>query len=123
MEHVSVFKYLGIHLDSRLGFQSQFKLFKLKRLTNSFKVLMLKRIRPFINENTALIITKLMLLPYFDMGNMYFTSLTVIKDIDKLNKQPLEFYIGSSSIQMSIKLICIQKQICFLWIIRENISC
>ena len=40
VEHVSVFKYLGIHLDSRLGFQSQFKeTYKL----SSFKLLMLKR--------------------------------------------------------------------------------
>ena len=73
VEHVSVFKYLGIHLDSRLGFQSQCKeTYKL----SSFKLLMLKRICPFINEDTALIITKSMLLPYLDMGNMYFTSLT-----------------------------------------------
>ena len=36
---------------------------------------MLKRVRPFINEYTALTVLKTMMLPYLDMGNMFFTGL------------------------------------------------
>ena len=81
IEHVTVFKYLGIHLDTRLGYHSQYKeTYKL----SSYKLLMLKRIRPFINENASLTILKTMLLPYLDMGNMFFTGLPLI-DRDKLD--------------------------------------
>ena len=72
IEHVTVFKYLGIHLDTRLGFQTQYKeTYKL----SSYKLLMLKRVRPFIDEYTALTVLKTMMLPYLDMGNMFFTGL------------------------------------------------
>ena len=47
------------------------------------KLLMLKCIRPFVDEFTALTITKTMLLPYLDMGNMFFTALPA-KDMDQL---------------------------------------
>ena len=81
IEHVTVFKYLGIHLDTRLGYHSQYKeTYKL----SSYKLLMLKCIRPFINENAALTILKTMLLPYLDMGNMFLTGLP-LTDRDKLD--------------------------------------
>ena len=81
MEHVTVFKYLGIHLDTRLDYHSQYKeTYKL----SSYKLLMLKRIRPFINENAALTILKTMLLPYLEIGNMFLTGLP-LTDRDKLD--------------------------------------
>ena len=45
---------------------------------------MFKRIRPLETEFTALTIVKTMLLPYLDMGNLFFTSQTQ-KDLGKLD--------------------------------------
>ena len=81
VDHVTVFKYLGIQLDTHLGFQTQYKE---TYHQSSHKLLMLKRVRPFINESTALTIAKTMLLPYLDMGNMFFTAMPV-KNLDKLD--------------------------------------
>ena len=81
VEHVTVFKYLGIQLDTHLGFHTQFKE---TYNQSTYKLLMLKRIRPFINESAALTITKTMLLPYLDMGNMFFTAMPS-SNVDKLD--------------------------------------
>ena len=71
IESVNYYKYLGIHLDSKMAFNYQFKeTYKLA----SYKLLLLKRVRPVITEFTALTIVKSMLLPYLDMGNMFLSS-------------------------------------------------
>ena len=81
IEYVNVYKYLGIQLDSKLSFNNQFnETYKLA----SYKPLMLKRVRPVITEFTALTIVKSMLLPYLDMGNLFFSSQTQ-KDQSKLD--------------------------------------
>ena len=81
IEFVSTYKYLGIHLDSKMSFHHQFKqTYKLA----SYKLLLLKRIRPVINEFTALTIVKSMLLPYLDLGNLFLSSQT-LKDLGKLD--------------------------------------
>ena len=73
VEHVPVYKYLGIQLDHKLKFNCQFnETYKLA----SHKLLMLKRISNMITEYTALTIVKTMLLPYLDMGNIFMTSQT-----------------------------------------------
>ena len=81
IEYVNQYKYLGIQLDSKLSFNNQFnETYKLA----SYKLLMLKRVRPVITEFTALTIVKSMLLPYLDMGNLFFSSQTQ-KDQSKLD--------------------------------------
>ena len=70
LEYVNVYKYLGIQLDTKLTFNNQFN--ETYKLT-SYKLLMLKRVRSVITEFTALTIVKSMLLPYLDMGNLFFT--------------------------------------------------
>ena len=81
IEYVNVYKYLGIQLDPKLSFNNQFsETYKLA----SYKLLMLKRVRHVITEFTALTIVKSMLLPYLDMGNLFFSSQTK-KDQGKLD--------------------------------------
>ena len=81
VEFVNSYKYLSIHLDTKMSFQQQFKeTYKLA----SYKLFMLKRVRPVITEFTALTIVKSRLLPYLDMGNMFLSSQTQI-DLGKLD--------------------------------------
>ena len=81
IEYVNVYKYLGIQFDPKLTFNSQFnETYKLA----SYKLLLLKRVRPAITEFTALTIVKSMLLPYLDMGNIFLTSQNK-KDMSKLD--------------------------------------
>ena len=81
IEFVNVYKYLGIQLEPKLLFHSQFNdTYKLA----SYKLLLLRRVRPAITEFTALTIVKSMLLPYLDMGNFFFSSQTQ-KDQGKLD--------------------------------------
>ena len=81
IELINSYKYLGIHLDSKMSFHHQFK--ETYRLA-SYKLLLLKRVRPEITEFTALTIVKSMLLPYLDMGNMFLSSQTQ-NDLSKLD--------------------------------------
>ena len=81
IEFVNYYKYLGIHLDSKMAFNYQFReTYKLA----SYKLLLLKRVRPVITEFTALTIVKSMLLPYLDIGNMFLSS-QILKDLGKLD--------------------------------------
>ena len=64
-----------------MSFHCQFKeTYKLA----SYKLLLLKRVRPVITEYTALTIVKSMLLPYLDMGNLFLSSQTQ-NDLSKLD--------------------------------------
>ena len=72
IDTVAVFKYLGIQLDSKLSFNCQYnETYKLA----SYKLFLLRRIRNYITEFTALTVVKSMLLPYLDMGNLYFSAI------------------------------------------------
>ena len=81
IEPVPVYKYLGIQLDCKLTFNCQYnETYKLA----SYKLSLLRRVRCYITEVTALTIVKSMLLPYLDMGNLYFSLLSQ-KDLGKLD--------------------------------------
>ena len=75
VDHVPVYKYLGIQLDHNLKFNCQYnETYKLA----SHKLFMLRRLRSTVTEFTALTIVKTMLLPYLDMGNLYMSSQTAV---------------------------------------------
>ena len=81
IETVPVYKYLGIQLDCKLSFHCQYnETYKLA----SYKLLLLRRVRSYITEFTSLTIVKSMLLPYLDMGNLYFSTLSH-KELGKLD--------------------------------------
>ena len=81
IDTVTDFKYLGIQLDSKLTFNCQYnETYKLA----TYKLYVLRRIRTYITDFTAITVVKSMLLPYLDMGNLYFSSLPQ-RDTGKLD--------------------------------------
>ena len=81
IDKVPVYKYLGIQVDCKLAFNCQFnETYKLA----SYKLSLLRRIRSYITQYTALTVVESMLLPYLDMGNLYFSSL-IQSDTGKLD--------------------------------------
>ena len=59
-EYVSTYKYLGIYLDSILNFK---KHLNMTLVSARHKLFVLKKIRPFIDKETSLLIYKTMVLP------------------------------------------------------------
>ena len=71
LENVSTFKYLGVILDRELKFNSHAQnIYKLA----TYKINTLRRVRPYINEHTALMIYKMKILPYLDYGDIFYMS-------------------------------------------------
>lgn len=66
LEQVSVYKYLGVHIDSALNFKMHIK-GVIKNV--SHKVHMLGKIRPKLSEKAAIMVFKGMILPLFDNGD------------------------------------------------------
>ena len=79
---VPSFKYLGMTLDSTLNFSSHIaQVIK----TVCYKMTLLARLKKYLNNETALLIYKSMLLPYFDYADVIFCKANT-KDLDKLQK-------------------------------------
>ena len=72
LEQVEKYKYLGIILDSNMSYNSQFN--KTVSSLNG-KIWMLKHFRNFINEKTALIVMKAMILPYMDNSTIFLSGI------------------------------------------------
>ena len=63
LEYVTHYKYLGVHLDSKLNFQTHLnQVYKLA----SHKIYLLSKIRNLLTEHAALTIYRSKILPYFD---------------------------------------------------------
>ena len=79
---VPKYKYLGINLDQTLNFK-----YHLGILVNaiSFKLYLFNEIRKFINEKSAVIIYKSMILPYFDYCDVTY-MFSKACELDKLNR-------------------------------------
>lgn len=78
LELVSEYKYLGIVLDERLNFHSHLDSIR-KRISQ--RLYLLKKIRWVINYKDALLLYKSSILPYFDLGSLFY----VCCNHDKLN--------------------------------------
>ena len=71
LECVHTFKYLGVTLDMELKYNAHAStVYKLA----SHKVNTLRLIRPYIDEQTALQIYKMKILPYIDYGDIFYMS-------------------------------------------------
>ena len=69
--NVTTFKYLGVILDRELKFNAHAQnIYKLA----SYKVNTLRRVRPYINDHTALMMYKMKILPYLDYGDIFYMS-------------------------------------------------
>ena len=80
LANVDTYKYLGVTLDRRLQFKTH--------LSNTYKILnhklwLFRKIRNSLNQAASLMIYKTMILPYLDMGNIYYTGLP-LNDLKKL---------------------------------------
>ena len=83
------FKYLGVILDGELKFNLHAAVvYKIA----SYKMNVLRRIRPYINEPTALQIYKAKIQPYIDYGDIFYMSANADKldDIQSYNIGNLE---------------------------------
>ena len=79
---VPFFKYLGMTLDSTLNFNLHIaQLIK----TVCHKMTLLAKLKEYWNSETALLIYKSMLLPYFDYADVIFCKVNK-RDLDKLQK-------------------------------------
>ena len=79
---VPSFKYLGLTLDSTLNFSQHIA--QVIRLV-CHKMILLARLKKYLREETALLIYKTMILPYFDYADVIFHKANM-KELDKLQK-------------------------------------
>ena len=82
IKYVSEYKYLGIVLDKNLTFTKHIKYI---HGLAAHKIYLLSKIRPCINQSTAMKIYKTKILPYFDQGDILYMD-AFNKDVDKLQK-------------------------------------
>ena len=92
MEFVSQYKYLGVILDSNLAFT--------KHLNNvirivSHKINLLAKVRRYLDNRASLLIYKIMILPYFDYGDILFmkSQKHLLLKLDHLQKRALKMHI------------------------------
>lgn len=71
LELVNEFKYLGVIVDERLKFESHIKMIKQLIIA---RLVILKKIRPLIERREALLLYKSYIIPYFDLGNLWYTA-------------------------------------------------
>ena len=82
LKMVPCFKYLGITLDSTLSFSKHIASV-VQRVCH--KMTLLAKLKKYLKDETALLIYKTMLLPYFDYADVIFCKANK-KDIDKLQR-------------------------------------
>lgn len=71
LEEVSVYKYLGLYIDSELNFKTHMNMIT-KNVAH--KIYLLAKLKPSLNERGAIIIFKSMILPLFDTGELFYLS-------------------------------------------------
>ena len=70
LKSVPSYKYLGVNLNQTLNFKYHLGLLNVSAI--SFKLYLFNKIRRFINEKSALIVHKSMILPYFDYCDVIY---------------------------------------------------
>ena len=89
LQIVPTYKYLGINLDQTLNFN-----YHLKNVVTqiSHKLYILSKNRRFLNDQSALIVYKTMILPYFDYGDaiFMFSKSVYLKKLDRLHIRGLK---------------------------------
>ena len=82
LKKVPTFKYLGVILDSTLNFKHHISSV-LKTVLH--KLLLLSKLRVYLNNNVAVQIYKSMILPYFDYADVIYSN-SNSGDLDKLQR-------------------------------------
>lgn len=71
LESVSLYKYLGVILDEHLTFIEHIN-YLISIISG--KNYILKKIRPYLTMETALLLVKTCILPYYDIGDVFYHS-------------------------------------------------
>lgn len=71
LERTNEFKYLGVTLDDKLKFDSHIKSIKQSIVSRMFT---LKKVKYLLGSKEALLLYKSKILPYFDIGSLYYDS-------------------------------------------------
>ena len=85
IQAVPTYKYLGLNLDQTLNFKYHLGIV----ISNiSFKLYLFSKVRRFLNEKTAIIIYKSMILPFYDYCDVVF-AFSDTPELKKLNRRHL----------------------------------
>ena len=81
----AIYTYLGVHLDQTLNFK-----YHLESVINNitFKLYLFSKIRRFMNEKSAVIVYKTMLMPFFDYCDIVY-MFSCPNELQKLNRHHL----------------------------------
>lgn len=71
LENVNVYKYLGMLLDDQLSFVNHIN-YLIGIISD--KNYVLRKIRPYLTIETALLLVKTCILPYYDIGDIFYNS-------------------------------------------------
>lgn len=93
LQNVAEYKYLGIIIDECLNYNSHINMIKQKV---SFRLYTLRKIRWLLNEQNSLTIYRGMIMPYFDIGDIYYNSAINehLKGLQSLQNNALKLIIG-----------------------------
>ena len=96
LKAVPTYKYLGVNLDQTFNFK-----YHLGILVNaiSFKLYLFNKIRKFINEKSAIIIYKSMVLPYFDYCDVtyMFSKACELGKLNRLHKRGMRISLTNGN--------------------------
>lgn len=96
LETLNEFKYLGVIIDERLRYESHIKMIKQSIFA---RLATLKKIRPLIEQREALLLYKSYIIPYFDLGNLWFNTATdqVILGLQTLQNKSIKNIYGKNN--------------------------
>ena len=82
LQVVPTYRYLGVNLDQTVNYK-----YHLESLINiiSFKLYLFSKVRRFLNEKSAVIVYKTMLLPFFDYCDIVY-MFSGVKELRKLDR-------------------------------------
>ena len=119
LEMVTSYKYLGLTLESCMGFEHHMKnLFKII----GHKVWLLSKLRRYVNLKSAEIIFKTMILPYFDYADIFYEATTVqnLSKLQRLQNRALRIVTQSKATDISTKDLQLSMNVTPLRLRREH---
>ena len=108
LQFVSSYKYLGIYLDNSMRFTTHMCDVVKKA---AHKIYQLSKIKQYLTSEAALRLYKVMILPYFDYGDVLFctTNQTLSDKMQRLQNRALRICTLSSSTQSTKQLHTLSK--------------
>ena len=103
LQIVPTYKYLGFNLDQRLNFKHYLDLLI---NTISFKIYLFSKVRRFLNERSAIIVYKTMILPFYDYCDIIymFSNNLELKKMDRQHLRGMRICLDNGFNMEEIKL-------------------